>query len=150
MKISINKTEFYSIEVPDEVDNIQFFGLQQRFERIAKLMSKDVMSYEPEKASKLPKVKKHVFGPRDPEVQAQRLKLRDRSILIKLFKAYYSSDKEELFRVAKELGVDGYVKTRELMSSAGITKLRDEILVPRDIGLIKYPGRKGKIDELRI
>ena len=152
MKIKINENEYYSIEVPEEVDKTQFFGLQQRFERISKLMSRDIMSFEGSDLSAIPKVMKE-HRSRDPRAKEERMKIKNREILIKLYKAYYSTDKQELFRVAKELGVDNYITSREMMSSGGMVSLKEEFnITSQEVGMMKFPkqGDSKRIDELRI
>lgn len=154
MKIKINEYETYEINLPDEINASRFLEVVSRLNHLTKLISKE-SAEDIIKENIIHRIRK----PRQPRlpyrVHKEELKTlrNNRDMVVKIFKAYYSQNKEDFMRVIKELGMDNYITERQKMANAHFAGLKEfHNIKPEEVGLKAYPlqGAGGNLDKLRL
>ena len=148
MKIKINQSETYDIEIPEEVTMEQFIGLQQRFNHISKVLCKD--TFGALSTGKIPEVR----GTRGPyKIRKTRHPLserpwcKDRNEMIKIIKILYYSNKQAKEEYAKSIN-----RTWLDISKSVSSYRRKWNIGPEEVGLIRFPykGEGYSIKNLKI
>ena len=135
MKIKINQSETYDIEIPEEVTMEQFMGLQQRFNHISKVLCKDTFGVL--STGKIPEVR----GTRGPykvrnamHPLSERPWCESRDELIKVLKILYHSNKQAKYEYAESIN-----RPWNDISKALPNYRKKWNIKPEEVGLIRFP-----------
>ena len=149
MKIKISESESHLIELPEEISAKDFFILSERFGRLSKIFSKDDLLVSSSETKEKVKYKKKEF----PSHYINRGELKrikkDRTIVVKLFEAYYNKDRDKFNKVRDELELTNYLKNKYWMTSSSGRAIRElHNITPNEIGLKKFPAKGESVEYL--
>lgn len=164
VEIQLNESESHTIEVPENMTAQQFLAFAARIEKLARMISKDdeVLSAvkllgrpkkeqeaEEEPVEKKERKEKKQRKKRKPRNVEAIKKIRTRRILVQLLSAYYCKTEKGFWRAVKKFGLDDYITKRsQIANQLFMDARRDFEIMPKEIGLVRFPTRDSPRPEL--
>lgn len=132
MKIKVSDTEYYFMELPNEISGDQLFGIIERLRVISGFFKKSVLGYATELNEELKEKKKYGSSITPEQSIKQSLIFRDegKENFLKLVQVHYFGSREEKGKLLEKFG------------STVLTRISNEIgkknVSPWEVGLKKF------------
>jgi hypothetical protein len=135
----MSKFEKYELDFPEKISKQEFIELVSRINQIAKMLGKDILS-EGGTIPNKPAGAGRLLGSHNASYKEERALLKsNRSVVLELYKAYYSPNKSDLDVVVKKYHLERYIKYRGVMGGQMMKYKVFHQLTPQECGLKVFP-----------
>jgi len=123
MKIIINENEVYEIKIPEQIEAIELFKIQDKFNNLAKLISIDIKNPNPPKTYKIRKNRINWCDTKEKTLDVMQY--------------YYHGTREDRERLSKIIGLN----ISNICKRFHALKKRFNIQ-PQEVGLVRFGTNK--------